>query len=358
MTDQMLGLAAGALALVGTLLVCAALMPLARRAGWLDQPDARKLHDSITKPKLMRPPTDCISPIGEDLLIESLARDYPDAFLRAVSRPPTVYRGNAFGAAGVGVGEVCFNTSLTGYQEILTDPSYAGQLVAMTYTQIGNVGVNPDDEESEKPHLQAFIAKEVFHQPSNWRSTESMDAYLKRHGVPGIAGIDTRALVRRIRDGGAQVGVVCTDPSQLGEAALLERARTAEGLDGRDLICDPGTYRYTVDPAERDRYRSVRAHFAPRVGSREPGSLELGMWRLGNEARATLEFASAECLQAVHYGYGAAVRRRIWIENDSIKLADWGDEGVTVADPGELYACLNGDGGLLACCPGYGVRYA
>ena len=150
----------------------------------------------------------------------------------------TIFRGTAFGAEGVGVGEVCFNTSLTGYQEILTDPSYAGQIVVMTYTQIGNVGVNPADEESERPFLQAFVAKEVFHQPSNWRSTESMDAYLKRHGVPGIAGIDTRALVRRIRDGGAQIGVVCSDPTQLGEAALVERARTAEGLDGRDLVAE------------------------------------------------------------------------------------------------------------------------
>ncbi len=148
----------------------------------------------------------------------------------------TVYRGRAFGAETLGVGEICFNTSMTGYQEILTDPSYAGQIVAMTYTQIGNVGVNPDDEESARPFLQGFVAKEVFSQPSNWRSRESLDDYMRRHGVPGLSGIDTRALVRRIREGGAQIGVLCTDSSQLDEAGLVERARSAEGLDGRDLV--------------------------------------------------------------------------------------------------------------------------
>ncbi|MCH2173656.1 glutamine-hydrolyzing carbamoyl-phosphate synthase small subunit [Myxococcota bacterium] len=150
----------------------------------------------------------------------------------------TIYRGQAFGGTGVGVGEVCFNTSMTGYQEILTDPSYAGQVVAMTYTQIGNVGVNPEDEESNRPFLQAFIAREVFHDPSNWRAQESLDAYLMRHGIPGISGFDTRALVRRIRDGGAQVGVACTDSDAMTPEQGVEFARESPGLDGRDLVAE------------------------------------------------------------------------------------------------------------------------
>jgi carbamoyl-phosphate synthase small subunit len=150
----------------------------------------------------------------------------------------TVYRGSAFGAREVGVGEVCFNTSMTGYQEILTDPSYAGQIVAMTYTQIGNVGVNPEDEESARPFLSGFVVKELFERPSSWRSREPLSAYLARQGVPGIAGIDTRALVRRIRDGGFQMGVLCTDPEQLDTDALVERARRAPNLDGRDLASE------------------------------------------------------------------------------------------------------------------------
>ena len=150
----------------------------------------------------------------------------------------TVYRGTAFGARAVGAGEVCFNTSMTGYQEIVTDPSYAGQIVAMTYTQIGNVGVNPADEESERPFLSGFVVKELFEEPSSWRSQENLDRYLARHGVPGIAGLDTRALVRRIRDVGFQMGVLSTDPEQQDEAALVERARSEPGLDGRDMASE------------------------------------------------------------------------------------------------------------------------
>ena len=157
---------------------------------------------------------------------------------RLVLADGTIYRGTAFGACAVGIGEVCFNTSLTGYQEILSDPSYAGQIVVMTYTQIGNVGVNPDDDESERPRLEGFVVKEVFLQPSNWRAQESLPAFLERCGVPGIAGIDTRALVRRIREGGAQVGVLSTDPAQQEEAALVRRARSAASLDGRDLAAE------------------------------------------------------------------------------------------------------------------------
>jgi carbamoyl-phosphate synthase small subunit len=149
-----------------------------------------------------------------------------------------IYRGHAFGAAVVGVGEVVFNTSITGYQEILTDPSYAGQIVVMTAPQIGNVGVNPEDEESARPFLQGFAVKEVSPRPSNWRSRGPLGAYLARHAVPGIADIDTRALVRRIREGGAQVGVLSTDPEQQDAAALVERARSDPGLDGRDLVAD------------------------------------------------------------------------------------------------------------------------
>jgi carbamoyl-phosphate synthase small subunit len=148
----------------------------------------------------------------------------------------TIYRGTAFGAAGIRVGEVCFNTSMTGYQEILTDPSYAGQIVAMTYTQIGNVGVNAEDEESVRPFLSGFVVKELFTLPSNWRARESLDGYLRRHGIPGIAGIDTRALVRRIRETGFQTGALSSEPGSLDERALVERARSAPTLDGRDLV--------------------------------------------------------------------------------------------------------------------------
>jgi carbamoyl-phosphate synthase small subunit len=150
----------------------------------------------------------------------------------------SVFRGRAFGAEGVGTGEVCFNTSMLGYQEILTDPSYAGQIVVMTYTQIGNVGVNPEDDESDRPFLQGFAVKELFDEPSSWRARESLGRRLERSGIPGIQRLDTRALVRRIREAGAQVGVLSTDPAQQDERELVERARSAPGLDGRDLVAE------------------------------------------------------------------------------------------------------------------------
>jgi carbamoyl-phosphate synthase small subunit len=148
----------------------------------------------------------------------------------------TIFRGTAFGADGVASGEVCFNTSMTGYQEIVTDPSYAGQIVTMTYTQIGNVGVNPEDDESARPFLSAFVVKELFDVPSNWRARESLAAFLRRWNVPGIAGIDTRALVRRIVSQGFQNGVVSTDPSQQDGEKLVAAAKGAPSLDGRDLV--------------------------------------------------------------------------------------------------------------------------
>lgn len=148
----------------------------------------------------------------------------------------TVYRGRAFGARTVRSGEVVFNTSLTGYQEIATDPSYAGQIVTMTYTQIGNVGVNEMDDESRQPFLSGFVVKELFDTPSNYRSQGNLDEKLAAAGIPGLAGIDTRALVRRIRDGGAQVGVLSTDPDVQDTADLIERARRAPGLDGVDWV--------------------------------------------------------------------------------------------------------------------------
>ena len=119
-----------------------------------------------------------------------------------------VFYGRAFGSTGEISGEVVFNTSMTGYQEILTDPSYCGEIVTMTYPQIGNYGVNREDVESSKPHLSGFIIKELCEFPSNWRSEMSLDAYLREHDIIGLSGIDTRALVRHIRDKGAQTGIL------------------------------------------------------------------------------------------------------------------------------------------------------
>ena len=145
-----------------------------------------------------------------------------------------IFAGEAFGASGEVEGEVVFNTSMYGYQEILTDPSYCGQMVVMTYPLIGNYGVNPEDFESERPSLKGFIIKELSGIPSNWRSQGSLDQFLKDYGVVGIQGIDTRALTRHIRDAGAQQAVLSTVESD--SRILAERAKNSIGLVGRDLV--------------------------------------------------------------------------------------------------------------------------
>ena len=144
------------------------------------------------------------------------------------------FEGQSFGAAGEAVGEVVFNTSMTGYQEILTDPSYEGQLVAMTYPQIGNVGINPEDVESRRPFVRGFIVKEYTAAPSNWRATQALHEYMQVHGIVGIEGIDTRALVRHLRECGAQVGIITT-MAQSREQAVA-KAQSVPGLEGRDLV--------------------------------------------------------------------------------------------------------------------------
>jgi carbamoyl-phosphate synthase small subunit len=145
-----------------------------------------------------------------------------------------VFRGRAFGAIGETVGEVVFNTAMTGYQEVLTDPSYKGQMVCMTYPEIGNVGVNADDEESARVYVEGFIVREYVAQPSNWRSQMTLGDYLERAGIVGIEGIDTRALVRHIRTSGAQEAVISSVHNEPN--FLVAKAQTSPGLIGRDLV--------------------------------------------------------------------------------------------------------------------------
>jgi carbamoyl-phosphate synthase small subunit len=146
----------------------------------------------------------------------------------------TIYTGTSFGAKGEVDGEVCFNTSMTGYQEILTDPSYRGQIVTMTYTEIGNYGVNSEDVESHKPHLAGFIVRQLSSRVSNFRADGELGDYLARNNIVGLEGIDTRALVRRIRTQGAMKSVLST--IDLNDDSLVAKAKASPGLVGRDLV--------------------------------------------------------------------------------------------------------------------------
>jgi carbamoyl-phosphate synthase small subunit len=164
----------------------------------------------------------------------------------------TVFSGVSFGAEGETIGEVCFNTGMTGYQEILTDPSYCGQLITMTYPHIGNYGVNPEDVESNKVQAAGFIVREENVVPSNFRSTQSLGDYLKDQKVVGIQGIDTRMLTRIIRDEGAMNGIISS--VDLDENSLLKKVKAAPSMTGMDLakvVTTPNSYDWRMEKGER-----------------------------------------------------------------------------------------------------------
>ncbi len=191
----------------------------------------------------------------------------------------TVFTGQAFGARGEVDGEVVFNTSMTGYQEILTDPSYHGQIVAMTYPLIGNYGVTPEDAESGKPWVRGFVVRELSGRVSNFRSKGSLSDYLAEHNVIGLEGIDTRSLVRLTRSRGALKGILST--TDLDDASLVAKAKASPGLVGRDLTGEvmPSTSR-TWEPG-------FETGFAPHTELVSPGrrphvvALDFGMkWNI------------------------------------------------------------------------------
>jgi carbamoyl-phosphate synthase small subunit len=151
----------------------------------------------------------------------------------------TVFRGTGFGYEGMAGGEVVFNTAMSGYQEVLTDPSYKGQMVTMTYPEIGNTGINPDDVESTRPWIEGFIVREAWGTPSSWRHVESLDGYLRRYHVCGISGIDTRMLTRLLRDKGSQMAVISM--TDLDEARMVAKAQSLPSIVGRDLVSEVST---------------------------------------------------------------------------------------------------------------------
>lgn len=176
------------------------------------------------------------------------------------------FRGTAFGFKGEAFGEMVFNTSMTGYQEILTDPSYAGQIVCMTYPLIGNYGVNESDVESRRPWAEGFVVKEASRIASNWRSTESLQSYLARNNIVGIEGIDTRALVRHIRDKGAMRAVIST--TDLDEISLQEKVRSSPDMKGRELATEvTAEASFEYPSAAESRYHIVAYDFGVKTNS-------------------------------------------------------------------------------------------
>ena len=174
-----------------------------------------------------------------------------------------IFEGESFGATGTRVGEVCFNTSMTGYQEVLTDPSYRGQIVAMTYPLIGNYGTNALDQESSEPHVRGFVIEELSEVPSNWRSELSLEDYLSRWKIPGVQGIDTRALTRHLRERGAMKACLTTET--LSEKEAVAQAHEGEGVIGMDYVREVTT----TAPYEWDPEGKLSAMWSVASGSTE-----------------------------------------------------------------------------------------
>ena len=241
-----------------------------------------------------------------------------------------VFEGQAFGAEGETVGEVVFNTSMTGYQEILTDPSYEGQLVAMTYPQIGNVGINPEDVESRRPFMKGFIVKDYTPQPSNWRATQPLHEYMRANGIVGIHGIDTRSLVRYLRDHGSQEGIISTLSDDSDE--LVAKAKASPGLVGKDLVRN-------VSCAEAYDWNQGMWKLAGGYKQREPA-------KSVSRRKAKGTFA-APAFSVVAYDYG--IKYNI-LRN--LAEAGCGVRVVPAATPAEEVLALSPDGIFLSNGPG------
>jgi carbamoyl-phosphate synthase small subunit len=227
----------------------------------------------------------------------------------------TVYHGESIGAIGQSVGEVVFNTSMTGYQEILTDPSYCRQIVTLTYPHIGNVGVNKEDEESDQIFASGLIIRELSPVVSSWRSEESLDAYLTRHNVVGLAGIDTRSLTRRLREKGAMKGCIVAG-DDIDVNAAIEAAKAFDGLKGMDL--------------------------AKVVSTKDSYEWDQGVWQLNGESQA-----ADPRFHVVAYDFGAKKNILRMLVERGCKLTV-----VPAQTSAEDVLALNPDGVFLSNGPG------
>ncbi len=251
-----------------------------------------------------------------------------------------VYQGWSFGAAGEASGEVVFNTAMTGYQEVLTDPSYVGQMVCMTYPEQGNYGVNAADEESERPQATGFIVRHHAEEPSSFRAERSLSAYLEAHRIVGIHGIDTRRLVKHLRTAGAQMGVISTEGSP---AALVDRARRLPGMEGQDLasrVSTPVAYEWSETGADAWRREERGPMAAPRfhVVAYDWG-LKRAMLRLLAEAGCRITVVPS----------ATAAERTLALRPDGVFLTNG------PGDPAAVVGARQAVAGLLGKVPVFGI---
>jgi carbamoyl-phosphate synthase small subunit len=263
----------------------------------------------------------------------------------------TVFRGRAFGARGEASGELVFNTSMTGYQEILTDPSYEGQLVAMTYPQIGNVGVNREDVESRRPFVRGFVVREYRHAPSNWRAEQPLGDYLAAHGIPGIEGIDTRALVRHLRDHGAQEAVLSS--TDLDPERLVRRARDTPSLVGRDLVREV-TCREAYDWTEGPWRPGGAWTLAETTAERGKPPLRVVAYDFGIKQNILRKLVEVGCAVRV-VPAGTPARDALALAPDGVFLSNGPGDPDAVAGARETVAALLGRVPVFGICLGHQI---
>ena len=263
----------------------------------------------------------------------------------------TVFRGRAFGAVAEASGEIVFNTSMTGYQEIITDPSYEGQLVAMTYPEIGNVGVNAEDVESRRPFVRGFVVRNYCDHPSNWRADGSLGAYMASHGMPGIAGIDTRALVQHVRDHGAQEAILSS--VDLDAERLVRRAGEVPSLVGRDLVREvtcAEPYDWTQGPWSLAGYADADAITARR--GRAP--LRVVAYDFGIKYNILRRLVGVGC--SVHVVPATTpARDALALEPDGIFLSNGPGDPDAVVGAREIIAELLGRVPIFGICLGHQI---
>jgi carbamoyl-phosphate synthase small subunit len=258
----------------------------------------------------------------------------------------TTFEGVSFGADGEAAGEVVFNTSLTGYQEILTDPSYVGQMVCMTYPEQGNYGTTAADDESDRVHATGFIVRHYAEEPSSFRAERSLDAYLKAHRVVGISGIDTRRLTKHIRTVGAQMGIISTTGSA---AEAVDKARALPGMEGQDLatrITTPKHFEWveqgadTWTAAERRRLEAPRFHVV---------AYDWGL------KRAMLRLLAAEGCRITVVPGGTPAAETLALKPDGVFLTNGPGDPAAVVGARETVGTLLGKVPIFGICLGHQI---
>jgi carbamoyl-phosphate synthase small subunit len=265
----------------------------------------------------------------------------------------SAYMGRSFGSIDTTVGEVVFNTGMTGYQEVLTDPSYCGQIVLFTYPELGNVGINPDDEEADRPYVRGVITRNICRRPSNWRSTEALPDYMARHEIPGIYGVDTRAIVRKIRAVGAMNGAISTEI--LDPIDLLRLVQQTPSMAGLNLVKEVTTgeiYEWTESTPTQWEFNPATEAARATTGDRPLTVVALDF---GVKRNILRRLASFGC-RIIVVPASTAIEKILEFEPDGIFLSNGpGDPSAVTDGISTVQQLLNANKPMFGICMGHQI---